>query len=709
MNSEGLTLGSVMIHYNATESTLVLAREKNKSNVVIQLATNLSLNHVTGKLTRNVLDHSLQIQYPVDASNPKQSILLTISKAKQRDCVNLEWRSNQALTKSILQDCINLESRKYGSFKSKTWWYGGAEMFRSYYSSTSNHGSQFSQQPFISSDIFGKENKLGGVLEALWLNSDGWSVRVNENMSEFTSPLWASFDTNNQKTNQKSLCLSSDWRSFVSADSHPSNLRSPTMLKYSICSSTDLKEAYHSQIINQISYNKQSPRIDMILNPIWSTWAEFKVGITQSEVLKYAHRIADSGYPHSVLEIDDRWSSKYGDFEFDPVKFPNPEEMVDELHQLGFSVTLWVTPFCDVDAVAYEYGAAHHYWVNMYDPVTDTMSPAQSRWWENNVTGSAVLDVTNNEARQWFINRLLAVKKRYGIEGFKLDAGETIYIPPLSNPNVRYFDETVFLNRSQPLHYTRLYVSMVQELGELCEVRSSWKNQQQSNFVRVMDLDSSWGNDGGIGSVIPRVLLFSTLGYRYALPDMIGGNGYGVGGDLLYRGAPSYDLYIRWLQLNVLLPMQLSIPPWRYENTSHYDTIVTVLRDVFSMRMALSRYLEGAVNESKSTGVPIVRPLWYADPGDPNTFGIDDQYMIGNNVVIAPIVLPNCTSRSVYLPIGLWKKCLVSAVMVGREREVEEIVGRRAVVVENVSLLSPTPCYERVVLQTATRRSGLRG
>ena len=66
-------------------------------------------------------------------------------------------------------------------------------------------------------------------------------------------------------------------------------------------------------------------------------------------------------------------------------------------------------------------------------------------------------------------------------------------------------------------------------------------------------------------SVLPRILLFSILGYPYSLPDMVGGNGYGIGGQLLAKELPTAELYIRWIQTNVILPMQLSISPWRFK------------------------------------------------------------------------------------------------------------------------------------------------
>ena len=84
----------------------------------------------------------------------------------------------------------------------------------------------------------------------------------------------------------------------------------------------------------------------------------------------------------------------------------------------------------------------------------------------------------------------------------------------------------------------------------------------------MMDKDSHWGHDNGLRTMIPTALLFSTLGYPFILPDMIGGNVYN--GEEL----PSAELFIRWMQMNAFLPsMQFSISPWQYEEDSNVTQI----------------------------------------------------------------------------------------------------------------------------------------
>jgi len=415
--------------------------------------------------------------------------------------------------------------------------------------------------------------------------------------------------------------------------------------------------------------------------------------------------------------------------------------MMVELRSYNFSVALWINPFCNVNTEIYNDGVQHNYWVmrnNISDDIDMMMAPkrytpALVKGWDG-VIGLAVLDITNPNARKWFTRRLLEFKNKYNISGYKFDAGETVYMPQLTDPNIVYYDMSIFANRSDPLQYTKLYVGLLDPINqaseeaeeprigggksgwyEYSEVRSSYQSQHQSNFVRVMDLDSNWGYGDGLQSVIPRVLLFSTLGYRYTLPDMVGGNGYGRNGDLSYRGKPSFELYIRWLQMNVMLPLQMSISPWRYESHSKYSQLLDIVKRIFQMRNDLSHHFVTAIAIAKKSGVPIVRPMWYAaHVSDKKAFGVEDQYLLGDNLVVAPILVENTTSRIVYLPMGTWKSCGTQPCPGTRVRGVPSQGGystpfkncshiRRVLpegeyfTVEGITLFALPPCYERVI------------
>ena len=124
---------------------------------------------------------------------------------------------------------------------------------------------------------------------------------------------------------------------------------------------------------------------------------------------------------------------------------------------------------------------------------------------------------------------------------------------------------------------------------------------------------------------------------------MIGGNGY--------SGAPSRELYIRWIQVNVFMPaLQISYVPWIYDDE--------VVQHSLAMTELHTRYADTIIALARQTvedGSPINRPVWWLDPTDETALGIDDQFLLGDTVLVAPVMSEGVTSRNIYLPSGTWQ------------------------------------------------------
>ena len=125
---------------------------------------------------------------------------------------------------------------------------------------------------------------------------------------------------------------------------------------------------------------------------------------------------------------------------------------------------------------------------------------------------------------------------------------------------------------------------------------------------------------------------------------MIGGNSYGH--------SPDAQLFIRWTQLTAFLPsMQFSIPPWHYKDPN----VTKICRHFVDLHEKLVfPFLKFFADVSTQTGEPIIRPLWWIDNSDPYTLDIDDEFLIGNNLLVAPILEENSFARDIYLPKGKW-------------------------------------------------------
>lgn len=113
-----------------------------------------------------------------------------------------------------------------------------------------------------------------------------------------------------------------------------------------------------------------------------------------------------------------RWELYYGDLEFDQRKFSNVKAMIGELNKLGFRTTFWVHPFLNNDSVNY----AHVYDNTLGVRAEGSAFPSPTTWW--NGDSAIVLDFTNLNAIDWFVDKLEALQDNYKIDTFKFDAGE---------------------------------------------------------------------------------------------------------------------------------------------------------------------------------------------------------------------------------------------------------------------------------------------
>jgi alpha-glucosidase (family GH31 glycosyl hydrolase) len=290
---------------------------------------------------------------------------------------------------------------------------------------------------------------------------------------------------------------------------------------------------------------------------------------------------------------------------------------------MDMRVTLWVHPFCNIDSYNFAPGAKSGYWVKD----GQGKYPGFTSWWNGNP--SVILDTTNSQAYDYFTSKLNQLKTKYGIDSFKFDAGETNWLPN---------EFTLYDNRSNPHVYSQNYVKIAHEQNLFVEARVGHVNQDKGIFYRILDRASDWTIHDGLKSVITATLHFSLLGYRYVLPDIIGGNG---------EIGRQKELFIRWAQLTAFMPsMQFGVPPWYFDYET--DRIAKKFVDIHIEQVAPYIY------ELPLDAQPIIRPIWWLEPTNNQTFNISDQFMVGDDILVAPILDPNVTSRLVYLPIGQW-------------------------------------------------------
>jgi alpha-glucosidase (family GH31 glycosyl hydrolase) len=395
-------------------------------------------------------------------------------------------------------------------------------------------------------------------------------------------------------------------------------------LHYEILVAADLPSVFQL-LVARLGHPVRTPPAGLFTRPTWTTWARYKSDVSQTVVLSFAHEILDHGYPYSVFEIDDRWQVYYGDLSFDSVRFPDPRGMVEELHRLGFKVTAWVIPFLEPASAAFVEGTARGYLVN-----NPAGQPYLVPWWQGQ---GGLLDVTNPAALDWFLARLRALQAETGLDGFKFDAGEAIFLPV----------DAVVASPGHRNDYTHRYVEFAARSFNYTEVRPGWLNQAAPIFFRQWDKTTKWGHANGLRSVIPGLLSLGLAGYPYILPDMVGGNAYGDVADA--------ELMIRWAQLSALLPaVQFSLAPWSYG-----EECDSLCRRYAELHLEFAPVILQLAQEAARTGQPIIRSLAWLAPHDERALLCDDEFLLGNDILVAPVVHPGQRARDIYLPPGSWR------------------------------------------------------
>lgn len=402
----------------------------------------------------------------------------------------------------------------------------------------------------------------------------------------------------------------------------------PVVLR--ILTGPDLPSA-HRRFLKDIDWPPPAPERNLLGDSIFCTWTQYPRCITQPRVLDMARAIRKHDYPCSVITIDDRWESEFGDLKFSP-HFPHPKAMVGALHRQGFRVLLWVGPFINREARTFKELADRGFLVRSRNGA----EPALLKWW-GGIAG--LIDLTNPAAREWFRARLLQLKHDFDIDGFKVDGGDAKYQP---SP-----DTSAWHAFAGPSGYSDLLLELFEEVAPgMCETRTAWMSQSRRILWRQGGKDSHWGLDNGLQAMVTLGLHLGLLGYDIFMPDMIPGRVQTMVADM---PLPTDELFIRWTEASALMPiMQFSYFPWNYAPPT-----AAIARHFARLHKALEGYL---TQQTSAAGRgSLCRALWYDWPNHPEFYAVADQFMLGTDLMVAPVLHERQVARSVLLPPGEWR------------------------------------------------------
>ncbi len=331
-----------------------------------------------------------------------------------------------------------------------------------------------------------------------------------------------------------------------------------------------------------------------------------------------------------VLEA---WAEQLHNFRFEERRYPDPARWIRQLSRDGVKVVCWITPSVWTSSAAYA-EARDNGWLVLNDDGSEYVT----RWLEN----GRKIDFRHEAARAWWrdLHRPLI---RMGVAGFKTDGGEHMPDP--------------WFHNAHPFHYQRATLDAFDAEGApgLSFARSGNPLTAGNAAFWGGDQHAAWSN---LAAVVRAGLSAAWSGHFFWAHD--------VGG---YTGTPTPELYARWLQLGAFSPLfQLhgmgSREPWRFGAEAR-----EIARGYFRARERMLPYLAALAEEARTEGNPIWRPLPWAFSDEPDAHRIDDQFMLGPDLLIAPVLTTN-PAREVYFPSGAWIDLWNGAAVTGPTRRI---------------------------------------
>lgn len=397
----------------------------------------------------------------------------------------------------------------------------------------------------------------------------------------------------------------------------------------------NLREAYDYAAHKLYTFEKRDlPKIHFTA-PQYNTWVQMGYMQNQKGVLDYAEGLIKNGYKPGVLMIDEGWQKDYGDWRFND-RFPEPKQMVDKLHQMGFKVMLWVVPFLSVCSPVFRphwFDKDNHF-CRTYDD-----QPAIDHWWNGYTTS---FNMCLEGDRKIFDDQLKDLMENYGIDGFKFDGGNVASYRPNA------------VNGKRSEKYPPEMLNMAwNDFGakyEYHEYKDTFNRMGKAVIQRVCDTAHRWERNG-IDKLIPSGLMQNLLGYPYNCPDMIGGGCVSGINDEDNKFVYDGELFVRTAQLASFFPiMQFSAAPHEVLDKKYADLV----KSAADLHIEFSDYILSLVDKAVETGTPIMQHMEYAYPNQ----GYEresEQFMLGDKYLIAPVVNQGETEKRVVLPKGKWK------------------------------------------------------
>jgi alpha-D-xyloside xylohydrolase len=365
--------------------------------------------------------------------------------------------------------------------------------------------------------------------------------------------------------------------------------------------------------------------------PLWSfgLWMSRCTYNAEKQVRDIAAELRENKIPCDVLHLDTGWfeTDWECDYEFSPTRFPTPEKMLADLKDKGFHVSCWQLPYFVPKNKLFP------------ELVEQNLVVRDGK---GNLPGEdAILDFSNPKTVAWYQTKLAGLLK-LGVSAIKVDFGEAAPLNGIyADGRSGFYEHNLY-----PLRYNQAVADITKKItgDNLIWARSAWAGSQRYPLHWGGDAEST---DDGMAGELRGGLSFGLSGFSFWSHDVGGFTANSV-------AAMNTDLFARWLAFGVMTSHtrchgDAPKEPWLYGTN-----FMNEFRAIDELKYRLMPYVYAQAKDCSEHGLPMVRALFIEYPNDPGSWLVDDEYLFGSSLLVAPLMHAGAAGRAVYLPPGTW-------------------------------------------------------
>jgi len=367
------------------------------------------------------------------------------------------------------------------------------------------------------------------------------------------------------------------------------------------------------------------------LPPLWSfgLWMSRCTYSSEQQVRDVAAKLRENKIPCDVIHLDTGWfeTDWRCDYQFSTSRFTDPRKMIADLKNDGFHISLWQLPYFVPKNTLFN------------ELVEKNLVVRDAKG--NLPYEDAVLDFSNPKTVEWYQDKLTHLLKM-GVGAIKVDFGEAapengIY----ASGRTGFYEHNLY-----PLRYNKAVADVTKKTtGEnIIWARSAWAGSQRYPIHWGGDAEST---DQGMAAELRGGLSFGLSGFSFWSHDV---------GGFTANSVTNMDknLFARWLAFGMLSSHSrchgiAPKEPWNYG-----DAFMNEFRAIDELKYRLMPYVYAQARDSSEHGLPMLRALFIEFPNDPGSWLVEDEYLFGSSILVAPLFHENTTARDVYLPPGTW-------------------------------------------------------